>query len=263
VASEFRIKGEAAAQRSVKLDSNLAAAYGASAMFVWSRGKLLEAEELYQQALALDPLENHSVGAYAIRLASTGRLRAALELAESALQVDPLYPNLAAETAQDRWLNGQNESAIALAKTLRPIDRGTLLALIYASMRRFDDAADALLELVDSNTDSDVAQAARLLRTAPTRVPSAEELPDLPRSLGMLYLYLGAPERALEAYERIVDIGFLFGNRGSVWHADYAPVRKTERFKVLMRKAGLVEYWRVKGWPEQCHPTTGDDFACE
>ena len=21
----------------------------------------------------------------------------------------------------------------------------------------------------------------------------------------------------------------------------------------------LVGYWRVKGWPEQCHPTTGDD----
>jgi hypothetical protein len=25
----------------------------------------------------------------------------------------------------------------------------------------------------------------------------------------------------------------------------------------------LVEYWRAKGWPQFCHPTTGDDFVCE
>ncbi len=35
-----------------------------------------------------------------------------------------------------------------------------------------------------------------------------------------------------------------------------------ERFKAFVRKAGFVDYWRAKGWPEQCHPTTGDDFTC-
>jgi hypothetical protein len=39
-------------------------------------------------------------------------------------------------------------------------------------------------------------------------------------------------------------------------------VRKTERFKALMRKMGLVDYWKVRGWPDLCHPTTGDDFEC-
>ena len=47
------------------------------------------------------------------------------------------------------------------------------------------------------------------------------------------------------------------------WPSAYASVRKTERFKALVRKVALVEYWRAKGWPAQCHPTTGDDFACE
>jgi hypothetical protein len=27
-----------------------------------------------------------------------------------------------------------------------------------------------------------------------------------------------------------------------------------------MRKAGIVDYWRAKGWPDLCHPTTGEDF---
>ena len=40
-------------------------------------------------------------------------------------------------------------------------------------------------------------------------------------------------------------------------------VRKLERVKVFVRKAGFVDYWRAKGWPESCHPTIGDDFVCD
>ena len=29
-----------------------------------------------------------------------------------------------------------------------------------------------------------------------------------------------------------------------------------------LRKNGMVEYWRAKGWPPFCHPTTRDDFEC-
>jgi hypothetical protein len=47
-----------------------------------------------------------------------------------------------------------------------------------------------------------------------------------------------------------------------LWHPSYAPVRKTEGFKSFAREAGFVEYWRAKGWPDVCHPTTGDDFEC-
>jgi hypothetical protein len=60
-----------------------------------------------------------------------------------------------------------------------------------------------------------------------------------------------------------------------LWHPSYAPARKTERFKAFARNAGLVDYWRAKGWPEFCRPVTperasakagpmgADDFACE
>ena len=51
-------------------------------------------------------------------------------------------------------------------------------------------------------------------------------------------------------------------NAALLWHPSYAPVRKTERFKTYLRNAGLVDYWRQKGWPDLCHPTTGDDFDC-
>jgi hypothetical protein len=40
-------------------------------------------------------------------------------------------------------------------------------------------------------------------------------------------------------------------------------LRKTERFKNLARKAGLVDYWRVDGWPDLCRPVGADDFECD
>jgi hypothetical protein len=48
-----------------------------------------------------------------------------------------------------------------------------------------------------------------------------------------------------------------------LWHSSYAPLRKTERFKALVRNAGFVDYWRARGWPDLCHPVGADDFACD
>ena len=47
-----------------------------------------------------------------------------------------------------------------------------------------------------------------------------------------------------------------------LWWPTPPAVRKTERFKTLMHKAGLVDYWRKNGWPDLCHPVGVDDFAC-
>ena len=42
------------------------------------------------------------------------------------------------------------------------------------------------------------------------------------------------------------------------WHPSYAAVRKSERFKTLMRANGLVDYWRARGWPNLCPPQGAD-----
>jgi hypothetical protein len=93
-------------------------------------------------------------------------------------------------------------------------------------------------------------------------VASPQNLPKLGQ-LDWVYLYIGAPQRAFDYYEREAETGFRgFGLLPLVWHPSWAPVRKTERFKNHVRGLGLVEYWRANGWPEFCHPTTGDDFEC-
>jgi len=93
---------------------------------------------------------------------------------------------------------------------------------------------------------------------APAKVASPESLPRL--AVGsFIFLHVGAPERALDPYEE----GFSTGSDvGLLWHPSYAPARKTERFKRIVRDLGLVDYWRARGWPEFCKPVGADDFAC-
>jgi hypothetical protein len=181
--------------------------------------------------------------------------------------VEPFVPLSNAVTANLLWLNGQNDAALAMFKAI-PTIRSTRLegiARVYATAGRYGEAADTLLGISSGSvTPAHIVQAAaRILRLAPAAVPLAGNFPSLDR-MGWVYLYVGAPEQSLQLQERMVDLGFLsFNEAYEFWHPDYAPVRKTERFKALMRKVGLVELWRAKGWPEFCHPTTGDDFACE
>jgi hypothetical protein len=138
---------------------------------------------------------------------------------------------------------------------------------MYAAQGHYAEAADAVkTALRDRYPEGAVEAAERLLRAAPNSsvAGSAQRLPRLGSDLDFVYVRVGAPELVMQAYEG--DLASGAPNMGSsvvIWHPFYAPVRKTERFKAYVRNAGLVDYWRAKGWPEFCKPTTSDDFECE
>lgn len=90
-------------------------------------------------------------------------------------------------------------------------------------------------------------------------------MPAFTNQLSYIYAYIGAHDRGLEDPERaIAERKYLPTVQiRHVWSPEYAPVRKTGRFKALVRATEYVEYWRAKGWPEFCHSTTADDFVCE
>jgi hypothetical protein len=95
-----------------------------------------------------------------------------------------------------------------------------------------------------------VEDASRVLRLAPTRVSLPQTLPT---NLQFVFLYVGAPERALH-------IGSAVGD--PVWLPAAAGLRKSQDFKTRIRDEGLVDYWRAHGWPDLCHPVGKDNFAC-
>lgn len=140
----------------------------------------------------------------------------------------------------------------------------TQLAQAYAMAGRFNDAANAIGSIQQRNFFGDpqvIDEAARLIRSAPADVSDPSALPRWQGRLDFVYAYLSAPERLLDYPERATQAGEW--GVVSLFAANYAPVRKTERFKKLVRDADLVDYWKAGGWPDLCHAVGADDFACE
>jgi tetratricopeptide (TPR) repeat protein len=268
VVAEFLPKAEAAGRRAIQLDPGLADAYLALGRVQSNRGKFLPAEDFFSKALELDPNNPDSLTQYSNLLANVGRVKEALAMKQQLRTLEPYVPGFKVDVAELLWVNGQNDAAVAMFKDT-PSGTGARLkdiAMIYAAMGHYNDAADVLESTDVGNIPPEMVQPAiALLRKAPASAPvSPQSLPQL-GTLGFVYLYAGAPGRALESYENWAEAGY-FASGGAdnalLWHPSYAPVRKTERFKAFVRATGYVEYWRAKGWPEFCHPTTGDDFVC-
>jgi hypothetical protein len=163
--------------------------------------------------------------------------------------------------------DGQADAAIAVLAVTPPRQGNhyTVAAQAYAMAGRFDDAATQILRINNKNIfgpGEPVEVAARLIRSAPAKVADPSALPPLHQWVNWIYAYIGAPDRLLDYPERAVQAG----EQDRIYRLftrEYAPVRKTERFKTLVREMGLVDYWKARGWPDLCKPVGANDFVCE
>jgi TolB-like protein/DNA-binding SARP family transcriptional activator len=263
-ASFLTDKEDAAARKAIQLDASYAGGYSELAGVQTRRGKWSDADDLYKRALALDPNDPTLLNIYSQTLFAAGRLKEALRVRERLRALDPLVPGFNQITASIMVANGQIDAGIALLEPDMSTGarRNVYLAEAYAMKRRFADAADTLLRVTTQIDRRSVEEAARLLRSAPGKTDQPGKLPALVAELGFIYAYTGAPERMLEYPEQGAKEEN-FTTIQTVWRLSAAPLRKTERFKALMRNAGLVDYWRARGWPDLCRPMGADDFVCD
>jgi hypothetical protein len=156
------------------------------------------------------------------------------------------------------------KKALHVGRIDLPVYFGIAVLRIYSALGRYKDAADLLAPIISPNIPpATISAATRFLRSAPASPGAPETLPRL-GILGFVYLHIGAPERALDFYEDTADmVGGGFSDTSVIWHPSFAAMRKLERFKAYVQQVGLVDYWRERGWPAFCRPTTGDDFVCE
>jgi adenylate cyclase len=259
-------QAELAAQQATRLDPNNVDGYTALALARHYRGAFVRAEDSFKQALSLDPGSPEALHLYGIMLANVGRSKDSLAMRLRLQAQEPLVPIFNQITALVLWLNRRNDEAIGILKASSPtnVNRGWL-AQVDASMGRYGEAADALREMTPGMFRPGVIEeAVRLLRSAPA--PAASPQTTLSnRWPGFVYLYAGAPNEVLDFYESLAEAGYpAIGNIPSfLWAPAYAPVRKTERFRAYARKAGMVDYWRERGWPDLCRPMAADDFVCD
>jgi TolB-like protein len=265
VATESMQKAEATAEQAIRLDPNKVDGYLALGLARETRGRFVQAEDLYKQALSLDPGNPDALHRYSSTLANVGRLKDSLVVRLRLQAQEPFVPVYSYLTARILWQTGRSEEAIAILRPTPPSYFNRVsLAEVYAGVGRYTEAADTLQDIPSGFFLSGaIDQAAGILRSAP-QAASAQTIPSA-GFLGFVALYAGAPDRALDFYETLAEAGYPgMGNTPNfLWVPSFAPVRKTDRFKRLVRAYGIVDYWRARGWPDLCHPVGADDFVCD
>jgi TolB-like protein len=251
------------AGRATQLDPSGADGFVALGYANMVQRRMLAAEDAFKLALQRDPNQSDGLHGYSQLLAALGRIKDSLAMREHLQAVEQTIVNYTADTAEIYWLDGDTAKAIAMLQPFRP-GRTLELALIQASAGRYGEAAAAIREMPAANYPAGMTEAAaRILDSAPAQASSPGMLPRL-GNLSFAYMHVGAPERVLEFYEDEIRGGYFQPISTTwFWHPSYAAVRKTERFKTLVRDLGLVDYWRARGWPAQCHAVGRTDFACE
>ncbi|HEX6610696.1 MAG TPA: hypothetical protein VF051_07960, partial [Hyphomicrobiaceae bacterium] len=271
--ADYEAKMVAAARRAVELDPDLVEAQVQYTRTISGPRKLALVEDSLTRALAVDPNNPEALEQYSSMILALGRVKEAVALKQRLHDLDPFIPVRNNNFAQALWLDGQTDAAIALlmdsiGRVGRPgIGAESDLARIYASMGRYQDAADTLSPLLTTPRTPPLAQQVRdgvstavgFLHSAAGKAANPKTLPRL-SAFYWLHLYTDVPERSLEAYDQPA-LGF--SALGFLVHSSYSSVRKTERFKKIVRDQGLVAYWRERGWPAFCRPVGADDFVCD
>jgi adenylate cyclase len=256
-------KTETAAREAIRLDSRNAVGYVALAQVQNSRGNFPAGEDLYRQAVALDPNDPEVLDALSSWLVYGGRIKEALGIRERLRTLEPFVPQYNNQTANIMLIEGRTQAAIAILQALPAGGpRNISLARAFAAEGRYGEAADTLVAtpLADRVVSrQSIEDAARLLRSAPSKVTAPEALPIFMNQLTYVYAYVGALDRGLDVQGRFLSLPQV----RQLWSPEFAPVRKTERFKALMRNAGLADLWRARGWPDLCRPLGADDFVCD
>lgn len=257
-------KAETAAARAVELDPNLAEGYAVLGLTRELRGDLAAAEDLYRKALVLDPTSPDVLHFYSRLQAEVGRLKESLAMRQQLQVLDPFVPVYNQVTSWVYWVNGQRDQALAIDASLPAFYRGYSSPRLLAAVGRYEEAAAFIRTNAPGMFEPGVVEAAAdLLRSAPTKAASPEQLPRL-GWFNFIYLHVGAPGRTLEFYEGGVEVGYSVSiSNFLLWDSSYAALRKTERYKEFMRERGVVKYWRERGWPELCRPADADDFSCD
>jgi TolB-like protein/DNA-binding SARP family transcriptional activator len=264
--------GETLARRVIALAPGSPDGYAMLATLAGGEGKILEAMDLAKQALARDPDDVEVMNGIANNLWDLGYLKEALAVRERQHLLEPLIPVYNSLRVTTMAANGMVDEAVRDWMAVRPnVTAGSLLLLnAYAQLGRFSDAIDILQSgrftpeglPAQPLPQAQVDAAVQVLRAAANKTAPPARLPDFEGELAFLYAYTSTPERMLDRFESDVKGGLPTALR-FVWWPVPSSVRKTERFKTLMRNAGFVDIWRVRGWPDHCRPVGTNDFACD
>jgi TolB-like protein len=245
-------------------------------------GKMVAAAEHYQAAAdAADrfyggrppPLDIIGQGKTPIGFADlVGRPRESIALFEQARARDPLNVVVALWLAYLYGEVGDFPAAFAEFERSEPLGQDARLTQLAVMIGLASRDRKLLLPWLDKQIKYERSQGSDFA----TRMKALLEKPD--EAIAVLRPLVRGPENyrlawwlawfgdngsALEALRSDFQRpGFRYAALWWIWDPGLSGVRKLPGFKLLMRDAGLVDYWRKYGWSDYCKPTAGDDFEC-
>ncbi len=280
VSGEWRANWDASEEsvrRALAIDQNDAEAHAVRSYNLFSQRRYAEMVEPMERALQIDPGNETARYWHVNELAATGHSPAALALLQDMAANDPDNARVLFYLGFMKWREGDLESLRTLGQR----------ALALGSP--FGDIALASYDVAAGNCDDGVGHfLARSRAFASTLTPAEAETvyrgmcggnvsahaaatkllvarPD--QWAATLWLELGEPERAFDAFEHGAD-GISDGFLNWLWQPDAwsKKARTHPAFQGFAKRIGLVDYWKKYGWPHGCKPqleSSADAFVCE
>jgi TolB-like protein/DNA-binding winged helix-turn-helix (wHTH) protein len=239
------------------------------------RGNWLVAAPLYdglEPAYAKYGMADKAFAPRGVFLSFVGRVRESIPKLERARADDPLAPALAAFLSRAYLARGDTAAALAevdrglglQGSATRLQQLGFWIAMNNGDRPEMERRLQAVRVALDASRVNRVLELAKFLGApaaaeAEIRRIAALDDPGDRVSLAVWAAYVRAPELSLQIMVKEAGNGEAIP---ALWMPLMRDVRKLPAFKELVRKAGLVDYWRAYGWSDYCRPVGDHDFTC-
>ncbi|MEZ5967508.1 MAG: hypothetical protein R3C00_00375 [Hyphomonas sp.] len=278
---QWRAIGLAASERAISLDPENAEAHASLGSLLIYSGDLIKGAAEIDNAVELAPDNAAVLDSAAQSLFALGYLDEARSLAQRAVDNDPLvaiYHNtLGYTTATSGLVKGLPDSfgeALRQFAKAREIDPDMVYGygnayrnLIGAG--KFDEAGAMIGKAVDRGLipESVTKDVTRMLAAAKLGQAGEAELRRMFAEPGTDY------HRQFDIAQILDDPDLTVAAMRPFWESDYQiepqliPIWQTSLYqhpawKAQVRKYGVLDVWKSRGFPEWCKPVGNDDFAC-
>ena len=270
VYEQWRAIGKAAAERAILLSPNNGSAHANLGSLYALEQQWAKAFEYFDRALALSPDDSHVLDSFVQNIFEVGYFAEAQTISERSVMLDPLVAMYRNSLGRAYYFlseldksKEQSEKAILIDPTL---------SFPYNNLARINLYAgeiDAVVSVVERAVASGAFPEVALDNARTLKAAWGDEA-----GLRALRGKLGTNiDKGVATYLRDDDL--LISVLEAQWEADYRPITGVvtgldisliydhPRWKEQVRRDGILDLWRTRGFPQQCRPLGADDFECE
>ena len=257
------------AQKAVKLEPKLAEGHFAVGIINTAKGKWIEAELAFQEALELstDPLSRNELQ-YPYHYMCVGRIEKARQILETQIKTDPVNIRHHSNYIRTFLIHGDMKRALEQNEVARGLlgdvwqGNGLIISLRLASGKSEDKKDDPSSAFRMDNIIGEYFISEGLAEIRKLYKEEDDRLTVSRLYNGALWAARsGDPEFAMELIKKAgiqrAD------NLENLWYPVYHEVRKLPLFKEFIKDIGLVDYWDRFGWSDFCRPVGNADFECD